>query len=68
MQTFSILYRTPTTIYFSNNYFTIVTIQDYFHGLWQGKKAQALPKLHKYLHNHLLWLFIEMYWSVEIEC
>ena len=36
-----------------NNQETGSTIHSkYFRVLWQGKKAQALPKLHKYLHNH----------------
>ena len=48
----STLYGKPTSIYFSNNYFTIVTMQDYFRVFQQGKKALALPKLHKYLNNH----------------
>ena len=51
-KTFSTLYGTSTIIYFSNNYFNIVAMQEYFCVLWQGKKAQALPKLHKYVHNH----------------
>ena len=43
--------------YFSNNYFTIVTMQEYFgvlyrYIIWQGNNAQALQKIYKYLLNH----------------
>ena len=79
-KTFSTLYGTPISIYFSNNYFTIVTMQDYFgvlsvcvrvciYIIWQGKKVQAQPKSYTNIFIIMeVMAFIEMYWSDEITC
>ena len=68
-KTFSTLYGTPISIYFSNNYFTIVTMQDYFGVLYVCACVCVRARMYIYIYiyiNIYIYVYICIYMYIYV--